>query len=190
MTSQNQSNKPRTSVASYLQGNLLQISYYYDYQWWSAFFKLVITWEVVVLQLEWLIQWIGWLLLYPFNMLRWHIRIISIIISVSSGHVLVTTDCQMFIKQNYKIKKFIYSLKQRWTYCDFWFFWINIVRCPWSSVLFPEHQTCTQSSLTQQHHQKHHQEHIHCPATHIEILLTTISKHFTTTANTKQGRVP
>lgn len=88
-----------------------------------------------------------------------------------------------------EVQSTFYSLKQRWTYCDFWFFCINIVRCPWSSVLFPEHQTCTQSSLTQQHHQKHHQVHIHCPATHIEILLTTISKHFTTTANTKHGKV-
>ena len=102
--------------------------------------------------------------------------------------------CYNWLPDVYKTKlqklksTLFYSLKQRWTYCDFWFFWINIVRCPWSSVLFPEHQTCTQSSLTQQHHQKHHQEHIHCPATHMEILLTTISKHFTTTANTKQGR--
>ena len=129
--------------------------------------------------------------LYLFDTLLWHFRIIiSFIISFSSGHEPVTTGCQMFII-HFTQPKFINFLKQRWTYCDFWSFQINIGRSPWSPALLPEHEPSTQCSLTQQHHQKHYQEYIHCPATNIETLLTTINilphnyKHQTRQKNTR-----
>lgn len=59
-------------------------------------------------------------------------------------------------------------MEQCWTYCDFWFLLINIGRSSCSFALFPEHKTCTKSSLTQQHNQKNNQECIHCPETNRE----------------------